>query len=345
MGQKAALDHAVDDRAARVSACRPFSMYQPTCDRRRALTAFADAVELHDTPVLFDWLMSILSYQGIADRVAEGFIRDHGNVTWSDISYALAQSPACQKLGGYWRFYDCRYHKGLQTCGKPGHFSSCPLPGHVLRNGHLNQTAYSLFLFIRDVADGDLVAWIDQQLTDAASKASPDREGAMRHALVDPLRGIYGVSDKVLSMALSLLLIGAGKKRPYWFETGISFIVVDTIVHNFLHRTGILSRLGASHAYGPACYRQGGCAEFLQLIADQIDAKRFNPSLSVAIPLVRAERRLALLRREGVGRLQRHANRRSSALRAPLLPRAIAVRSRRFARLIRQYAYCRTRHT
>jgi hypothetical protein len=70
---------------------------------------------------------------------------------------------------------DCRYQKGLQTCTEPHHFSSCSLPHHVLRNGHLNQTEYSLYLFIRDVADGDLVAWIDQQLTDAASKASPDR--------------------------------------------------------------------------------------------------------------------------------------------------------------------------
>jgi hypothetical protein len=34
-------------------------------------------------------------------------------------------------------------------------------------------------------------------------------------------------------------------------------IAVDTLVHNFLHRTGILHRLDASHAYGPACYH--GC--------------------------------------------------------------------------------------
>ena len=37
----------------------------------------------------------------------------------------------------------------------------CPLPSHDLRNGRLNQTAYSLFLFIRDIADGDLIGWID----------------------------------------------------------------------------------------------------------------------------------------------------------------------------------------
>jgi hypothetical protein len=35
-------------------------------------------------------------------------------------------------------------------------------------------------------------------------------------------------------------------------------IAIDTLVHNFLHRTGILHRFGADHAYGSACYRRGG---------------------------------------------------------------------------------------
>jgi hypothetical protein len=40
-----------------------------------------------------------------------------------------------------------------------------------LRNGRLNQTAYSLFLFIRDIADGDLVGWIDRQLAEPNDRA------------------------------------------------------------------------------------------------------------------------------------------------------------------------------
>jgi hypothetical protein len=50
------------------------------------------AVNNHDTARLFDWLMSILSFQGIANRVAEDFIYKHGNVGWSDIEQALAAS-------------------------------------------------------------------------------------------------------------------------------------------------------------------------------------------------------------------------------------------------------------
>src|SRR6516162_3863105 len=150
-----------------------------------------EAVRDRDTPRLFDWLMSILSFQGIADRVVEDFIDKNGNVTWSDIEQSLATWPTCAKLGGYWLFHGCRYHKLAGACAEPIHITACPLPLHPLRNGRLNQTAYSLFLFIRDVADSDVVGWLDQQLSESKSVAM----AAARERLVGPLRHIYGVSD------------------------------------------------------------------------------------------------------------------------------------------------------
>ena len=53
-------------------------------------------------------------------------------------------------------------------------------------------------------------------------------------------------------------------------------IAVDTLVHNFLHRTGTLRRFQADHAYGPACYQSGGCAEIIETVAEQIDARQFD---------------------------------------------------------------------
>jgi hypothetical protein len=241
------------------------------------------AVNDHDTPRLFDWLMSVLSFQGIADRVAQDFIDRHGNVTWSAVAQALAASPSCSKLGGYWLFYDCRYYKTAGTCAEPDHIAACPLPCHPLRNGHINQTAYSLYLFIRDVGDGDLVRWIDRQLAAVEAKAAMN-DATARDALIGPLRNVYGVSDKVLAMALSALLMGAGKRRPRWFRVGISFIVIDTLVHNFLHRTGILQRFDAAHPYGPACYQPGRCREILDLTAARIDASAFNPTFPNVFP-------------------------------------------------------------
>jgi hypothetical protein len=239
------------------------------------------AVRDHDTPALFDWLMEILSFQGISDAVALGYIAQHGGVRWADIAEALARSPTCPKLGGYWRFYDCRYHKGSNTCSELSHIDGCPLPRHPLRNGRLNQMAYSLFLFMRDVAENDFVGWIDSQLA-AANSQSPDRLPVLREALMGPLRNVYGVADKVLAMALSSLLLGAGKQRPLWVEVGATFVAVDTLVHNFLHRTGILRRFSADHPYGDRCYQPGGCAGIIGLLAANIDARQFNPAFPSA---------------------------------------------------------------
>ena len=92
------------------------------------------------------------------------------------------------------------------------------------------------------------------------------------------MREIYGVSDKVLAMALSSLLLGAPNKMVLWIEVGGRLIAIDTLVHNFLHRTGILARFNASHAYGAACYRPGGCADIIAAVAERIDARQFNPA-------------------------------------------------------------------
>jgi hypothetical protein len=242
------------------------------------------AIKDHDTPALFDWLVGMLSYQGISDAVAVGYIAQHGNARWADLVGPLSRPPSCPKLAGYWRFYDCRYRKGSHTCAEPGHIDACPLPRHPLRNGRLNQMAYSLFLFIRDVADNDFVGWIDRQL-DAVDCQSPDRLAALREAIIGPLRNVYGVSDKVLAMALAnLLLGGGGSRRALWAEVAGTFVAVDTLVHNFLHRTGILHRLCADHPYGDRCYRPGGCAEILRLVAAHIDARQFNPAFPPTFP-------------------------------------------------------------
>jgi hypothetical protein len=225
-----------------------------------------EAVDHHDTVTLFDWLASALSFQGISDRIAHEYMTRHSQATWNDIARNLTTAPPCPKLAGYWRFYNCRYHKGSGTCAEPEHLPGCPLPTYRLRNGRLNQTAYSLFLFIRDVAAGDLVGWIDARLAESDEPNAPGRLARLRRALLSPLGEVYGVSDKVLSMTLSSLLLGAGQGRERWAEVGGSMIAVDTLVHNFLHRTGILGRLHAGHPYGPICYQWTGCVGVLVLL-------------------------------------------------------------------------------
>jgi hypothetical protein len=61
-------------------------------------------------------------------------------------------------------------------------------------------------------------------------------------------------------------------------------IAIDTLVHNFLVRTGILKRFEADHSYGAACYQTGGCADIIEAVAQRIDARQFNPSFPQPFP-------------------------------------------------------------
>ena len=242
------------------------------------------AVAEHNTPALFDWLVDVASYQGISDTIAWTYMEQHGRVRWADIDAAFARGPSCPKLASFEAFCGCNYRKASRTCAHPEHLDACSLPVHPLRKGGLNQTAYSLYLFLRDECRGDLVTWIDQQLADADRPGAPDRVHRMREALLQPLRSVHGIGSKIISMALADLLLGTDLKRERWLTTGASLIVIDTLVHNWMHRTGILQELGAEHAYGSACYRPGGCAEIIEQVSTRIDARQFNPSFPASFP-------------------------------------------------------------
>jgi hypothetical protein len=227
------------------------------------------AVAHRDTPAIFDWLLTAFSYQGVSDQVARTYMQQNGRATWSSISAAFETKPACALLRSYWHYEGCRYDKASFSCANPEHIADCLVPRPRLRNGRLNQTAASFFLFVRDIIKGDLVGWIDHRLACSA-------DGNRQEALIGPLRNVYGISDKILTMTLSALLLGASADRPVWFETGTRMIAIDTLVHNFLHRTGILHSCGTAHRYGAGCYAEGGCADIIRDLSAVIDARTFN---------------------------------------------------------------------
>lgn len=236
-------------------------------------------VRARRTPPLFDWMVETFSFQGISDRVAASYLHAHGGITWHEISQ-MVRDPACPLLDTYWTYESCRYDKTRRTCSHPRYIRRCPVPKAPLRNGHLNQTAFSFFLFVRDVADSDLFGWIDDQLSAAGELG----DGSAQEALVGPTRHVFGVSDKVLTMTLSSVLMADREARPDWYAVGIAMIVVDRLVHNFLVRTGILEQLGMVHPYGPRCYADGGCAEVLRRVSAQIDARQFDGDFTPDFP-------------------------------------------------------------
>ena len=150
--------------------------------------------------------MTMLSYQGISDRVVDQFIDKHGQIDWQAAQDIASQAP-CPKLTSYWHFEGCNYQKVTATCARPDLISCCRLPRYALRNGRLNQTAASLYLFIRDIADGDLIGWLDGLLHEYADQPAHGRCAA----LIEPMRNIYGVSHKVLRCAVGH---AAGRRQP-----------------------------------------------------------------------------------------------------------------------------------
>jgi hypothetical protein len=78
-------------------------------------------------------------------------------------------------------------------------------------------------------------------------------------------------------MALAMLLLGSDLERERWITTGAAMVAVDSLVHNFMVRTGVLRRSGAEHAYGSGCYATGGCADLIEAAAHGIDARMHHP--------------------------------------------------------------------
>lgn len=244
-----------------------------------------EAVVRHNSRPIYDWLLGLFQLQGISDAVAFSYAEKHGLVRWDEIDAALKRTPDCYRLKSYWHFADCKYQKGARTCSETHLLHRCPLPRHPLRNGRLSQAAYSLFFFIRDIGDGDLVGWIDHRL-ESADPGPRDccRAVRMRQALLDPMGHIFGVSNKVLSMTLADLLLCGNPSRERWVTTGASMIAIDSLVHNLLHRTGVLCRFGCEHEIGPACYLPGSCASLIEGLAQRIDARAYNPLFPSVFP-------------------------------------------------------------
>lgn len=269
---------------------RPALMLAPTnyLDDIRAGCVAADipgAVADHDTPWLFGRLIGAVQMQGISDANAAAFTAKHGIVGWADLAAALDADPDCPRLRSYWDFSDCRYRKVAGTCSEPRHLGCCPVPTHPTRKGSLIVAAYSLALFLRDVCDGDLVAWLDFRLAEAdRGPGALDRAVSMGAAVLGPLREISGIGEKVWSMALADMLLAADPDRERWVTTGAAMVVVDSLLHNHLHRTGTLRRFGAEHPYGPRCYGPGGCASIIRGLSDRIDARAFNPAFPASFP-------------------------------------------------------------
>ena len=261
------------------------STYLANLQTRLAEEGIQAAVARRETTVLFDWMVRLLARQGISNAAAEAFAERSGSPTWASISEKMGRSALCPRLRSYWRYAGCGYRRSTATCNSPHHLVSCPVATIPARKGALAEAAIAFRLFVHDVCDDDLVGWIDTRLAMADPGVGvPQRGVTMREAVLEPLTNIVGTGPKTWSMILAELLLGADLSRERWTTTGASFVAVDSLVHAYLYRTGILRRLQAEHPYGPACYGRGGCAEVIATLAERIDAREFNPTFPRVFP-------------------------------------------------------------
>lgn len=248
---------------------------------RKATSHIRQAITKKDNRALYSWLMSTFSYQGLSDQAVSNYIAKHGNARFSDIESGLLITDPCQKLSGFWTFESCGYQKAQRTCSRQEQLNCCPLPKLLLRNGRLNQTAFSLYFFLRDIAGGEVVSFIDRQIEEIPNNASPRM---VHQSLVPAWMGIFGVSEKVVSMALATLLLSAPAEKIEWQTAGCSLIVVDSLVHNFLHRSGLIDLLGEPHPYGRKCYVENGCFDVVGSLSKLVDARRFDAHFPTFFP-------------------------------------------------------------
>ena len=233
------------------------------------------------TKLLFECLMGSLSYQGIGDMVVNSYREMHGDVTYFQIARRLKQArreyhgKLCARLQSFDRFTSCGYKKTQPICNNPRMLNRCPLPSHDLLKGVLNIKAYSFFFYIRDVCQGDLLSHFKNIIENHIKTSNPDPSAVIeaRNDLVTDFKQIFGVGDKLANMTLSSFLLSNQNNQTY-VRVGQAMIAVDTLVHNFLHRTGVLKFYNCQHNYGPGCSKD--CISIIDSLTKKIDARQFN---------------------------------------------------------------------
>ena len=80
----------------------------------------------HDTAAIFDWLMRMLSFQGISDAVAEGYMDRHGNVTWAEIEASPRHQPRVRQAAGVLGVYRLPVPQGCADLRRAGPIRRLP---------------------------------------------------------------------------------------------------------------------------------------------------------------------------------------------------------------------------
>jgi hypothetical protein len=232
----------------------------------------------HKSIKLYQYLMEAFLLSGGGDQSNHGYYaKQNHKPTFNRVKRAL-QGADCPKLAMFETFKGCGYRKGTRKCNEPAWLSTCPLPGFDMKRGALNHMAFSLYFFLRDVCRRDFYAYVTDHFGQAGGAIND-----LLETFIGKVTTIANVGPKLAHMALSCLFLTT---YPGWDyrQVGAHMIAVDSLVHNFLRRTGILGSYQLDHAYGPRCHAQNGCLGVIHDLAKHIDCREFNPTLPPDFP-------------------------------------------------------------
>lgn len=213
-------------------------------------------------------LFEIANYQGMSDRAASSWLLTNGNPDFHELALRLPGEP-CECAGSGDGVSGCGYLRSQNVCSHPALLTRCIVPTIPARKGQLARLAVALSYWTAELPNQSLVGWARSKLT----RGDPRAGGS---AMVDDLKRLPGVSDKVASMIASDVAIGLSTGSDALLRAGASVIVVDRLVHNLIIRTGATKVAGQSHTFGPGCYAEGGCRDLIELFAVGTDARQFN---------------------------------------------------------------------
>jgi hypothetical protein len=235
----------------------------------------------HKSIKLYQYLLESFLLAGGGDQSNHGYyLKQQRKPSFNRVKQAL-KAATCPKLATFQTFKGCGYQKTKPRCREPAFLSTCPLPTFDMKRGSLNQMAFSLYFFLRDVAGRDFYAYVTEHFGQTQPSGGAINE--LLQGFIKKVTTIANVGPKLAHMALSCLFLTA---YPGWDyrRVGLHMIAVDSLVHTFLHRTGILANYQLDHPYGPRCHAQKGCLGVIQDLASRIDCRKFNPTLPACFP-------------------------------------------------------------
>jgi hypothetical protein len=227
---------------------------------------------------LYQYLVEAFLLSRGGDQSNQGYYaKQNRKPTFNWVKQAI-KTAQCPKLAGFEAFKGCGYRKGANKCNEPAFLSKCPLPTFDMKRGELNHMAFSLYFFLRDVAGQDFYTYVTEHFGQAGEAITDLLDG-----FIGKVTTIANVGPKLAHMALSCIFLTAFPGWDYR-RVGAQMIAVDSLVHNFLHRAGILDSYQLDHPYGPRCHAQNGCLGVMQDLANRIDCREFNPTLPANFP-------------------------------------------------------------